>query len=332
MKKVIFALLASVLVTAVILSGCIGDKSGGNLSNVTIGYQPSTHQMAYTSAQSMDWWSTNLSKLGVTTVDKKLFESGPSESIALSSGAIQVAYIGAAPLIPAISQNNSDLKIIAAVQINGSSLVVPKNTTYNDPQDLVGKKIGTFPPGSIQDTLLKSWLVANGVDLKKVEIKAMSQGDAEAALMSGSIDAVFLPHPAPAVIEQGGYGKVVYNSGQMEADHACCVIAVSQKFIDEHPDIVKEIVRIHIDATKYTNENPEQAAEYYAQMTGVSKDTVMKSTGEWDGKWVSDPHLIENYVVSYSQAQFDQGLIPRALTAEDLFDTSFYDEIMAEQK
>ncbi|MDV0447898.1 hypothetical protein MsAg5_18190 [Methanosarcinaceae archaeon Ag5] len=332
MKKVLSVLILALLVAIVAFSGCVGNDDGsGNGSNVTIGYQPSTHQMAYTSAESMGWWTSNLTKLNVSSVNNKLFESGPSEAVALSSGAIQVAYIGAAPIIPAVAQNNSDLKIVAAVQINGSSLLVANNMTYNGPQDLVGKKVGTFPPGSIQDTLLKTWLTNNGVDPKSLEIKGMSQGDAEAALMSGSLDAVFLPHPAPAVIEAGGYGRIVYNSGQMEPDHACCVIAVSQKFIDQHPDIVKEIVRIHIDATDYTNENPEKAAQYYSKMTGVSQDTVLASVNEWDGAWVSDPHMIEDYVVAYSQAQYQQGLTPRALTAEDLFDTSFYDEIMAER-
>ncbi|WNY25630.1 ABC transporter substrate-binding protein [Methanolapillus millepedarum] len=330
MKKVLSVLLIALLAATVALSGCVGNDSGKS-TNVTIGYQPSTHQMAYTSAESLGWWTSNLTELNVTAVGNKSFPSGPSEAVALSSNAIQVAYIGAAPVIPAVAQNNADLKIVAAVQINGSSLVVPVNATYNGPQDLVGKKIATFPPGSIQDTLLKAWLLENGVNLSQVEIKGMDGGEAQTALASGSVDAVFLPHPTPSVIEQNGIGKIVYNSGQMEANHACCVIAVSQKFIDEHPDIVKEIVRVHIDATEYTNQNPEQAAEYYAKMTGVSKDVVLASINEWDGQWVSDPHMIEDYVVSYSQSQYEQGLIPRSLTAEDLFDTSFYDEIMAER-
>lgn len=324
MKKIIALSLAVLLLAAVAFSGCLGSSDAK--TDVIIGYQPSTHQMAYTSAKELGWWTSNLSEMDdVKTVGDRSFPSGPSEAVALASDAIQVAYIGAAPLIPAIAQNNSDLKIIAAVQINGSGLVVPTTADYTGPSYFEGKSIATFPPGSIQDTLLKQWLTDNGVDLSKVDIKGMDSGEAQTSLKAGSVDAVFLPHPAPSIIVAAGDGKVVMGSGEMSPDHACCVLAVSQKFIDEHPDIVAEIVKIHVDATKYTNENPEQAAKYYANVTQVSEGIVLESISEWDGAWISDPHVIEAYVVAYAKAQYEQGLVPRQLTSEELFDMSFYD-------
>ena len=324
MKKMVFLSIFMLLMAIVAFSGCLGGKA--EATNVVIGYQPSTHQMAYTSAKAMGWWTDNLTKLSdVNNVSDRSFPSGPPEAVALASGGIQVAYIGAAPLIPSIALNNSDLKILAAVQVNGSSLLIPTNVTYNGPKDFEGKKIATFPPGSIQDTLLKQWLIDNGVDLSKVDIKGMDSGEAQTALKAGAVDAVFLPHPSPSIITAAGDGKVIMTSGEMSADHACCVLAVSQKFIDEHPDIVKELVKIHVDATKYTQENPAQAAKYYSEATGVPEETVLQSIDDWDGQWISDPHIIEDYVVAYAQSQYEQGLTPRPLTKGELFDTSFYD-------
>jgi NitT/TauT family transport system substrate-binding protein len=329
MKKMLFVGLAVLLIAAAAFSGCVGKST----DVITIGYQPSTHQMAYTTAKALGWWESNLTNIpGVAGVSDRSFPSGPSEATALSSNQIQVAYIGAAPLIPAVAQNNSQLKIIAAVQINGSGLVVPIDAVYNGPQDLVGKKIATFHPGSIQDTLIKQWLIDNGIDLKDVEIVGMDSGDAQTALMAGRVDAVFLPHPAPSTIVQGGFGRVVMDSGEMDPDHACCVLAVSQSFIDSNPEIVRELVRIHIEATRYTNENPEEAAKYYSQITGTSEDLILKSISEWDGQWIYDPYLIKEFVVSYAQTQYDQGLVPRLLTADDLFDTSFYDEYVKQNQ
>jgi ABC-type nitrate/sulfonate/bicarbonate transport systems, periplasmic components len=328
MKKMVFLSVFMLLITAIAFSGCLGNASES--TDVVIGYQPSTHQMAYTSAKAMGWWADNLTQLpNVKNVSDKSFPSGPSEAVALASNAIQVAYIGAAPLIPAIAQNNSDLKIIAAVQINGSSLIVPTDMAYTGPKDFEGKKIATFPPGSIQDTLLKQWLVDSGVDLSKVEIKGMDGGEAQTSLKSGAVDAVFLPHPSPSIIVAAGDGKVIMTSGEMSADHACCVLAVSQKFIDEHPDIVREIVKIHVESTKYTQTNPEESVKYYAGITGVSEEIVFQSVEDWDGQWISDPHIIEAYVIAYAQSQYEQGLTPRPLTKGELFDTSFYDEYIA---
>ena len=316
----LFVGLAVLLIAAAAFSGCVGKST----DVITIGYQPSTHQMAYTTAKALGWWE-DLTKIpGVSGVSDRSFPSGPSEATALSSNAIQVAYIGAAPLIPAVAQNNADLKIIAAVQINGSGLVIPVDAVYNSPADLAGKRIATFPPGSIQDTLLRQWLFDNGV--QNVTISGMDSGEAQTALMSGAVDAVFLPHPAPSIIVQNGHGKVILDSGEMDPDHACCVLAVSQSFIDSNPEIVKELVRIHIEATRYTKENPEEAAKYYSEITGVSEALVLKSIDEWDGDWIYNPYLIQDFVVSYAKTQYEQGLVPKLLTADDLFDTSFYDE------
>jgi len=323
MKKMLFIGLAVLLIAAIAFSGCLGKST----DVIVIGYQPSTHQMAYSTAKALGWWESNLTNMpGVAGVSDRSFPNGPPEATALSSNAIQVAYIGAAPLIPAVAQENADLKIIAAVQISGSSLVVPTDAVYNGPADLAGKTIATFPPGSIQDTLIKQWLIDNGVDLNDVTIRGMDSGEAQTALMAGQVDAVFLPHPAPSIIVQNGYGKVVMDSGDMEPGHACCVLAVSQSFIDSNPDLVREIVKIHIESTKYTQDHPEEAARYYSEVTGVSEELILKSINEWDGQWISDPHQIEDFVVSYAKSQYEQGLVPKLLTSEDLFDMSFYDD------
>lgn len=328
MKKIMFLSLLFVVIAAAAFSGCLNTDNNNGTTDLVIGYQPSTHQMAYTSAKELGWWSSNLTQLAdVNSVNDRSFPNGPPEAVSLASGAIHVAYIGAAPLIPAIAQNNSDLKIIAAVQINGSAILIPTNAEYTGPQYFEGKRIATFPPGSIQDTLIKQWLTDNGVNLSTVQLSPMDSGEAQTALRSGAVDAVFLPHPAPSIIESAGYGKVVLDSGVMSSNHACCVLAVSQQFIDEHPDVVREIVRIHIAATEYTNQNPEQAARYYANVTEISEDIVLQSIADWDGAWIADPHVIENYVVSYAASQYQEGLVPRLLTSEDLFDMSFYDSV-----
>ena len=57
-----------------------------------------------------------------------------------------------------VTSNGLDAKIMTGVNINDSDLVPAPNTVYNGPKSLEGKIIGTFPVGSIQDTVLKKWL------------------------------------------------------------------------------------------------------------------------------------------------------------------------------
>ena len=162
---------------------------------LNIGYQPSTHQIAEMVAFEKGWWQDELKPFGITEVKEFQFPTGIPEMQAMVAGELDVAYVGTAPPISAISKG-LDAKIVAAVNINGSNLVLKPGVTYDGPQSLEGLTIGTFPPGSIQDIVLKKWLKDNGVDISKVDLKAMDPGPAMTALSAGKIDGVFLPHPA----------------------------------------------------------------------------------------------------------------------------------------
>jgi NitT/TauT family transport system substrate-binding protein len=113
------------------------------------------------------------------------------------------------------------------------------------------------------------------------------------ALSAEKIDGVFLPHPSPAVIELNGKGKSVVAFGEMWPNHACCSLVVSGKMIRENPETVKQIIRIHSNATK----------------------------------WISDPHAEIPSTLAYVAENFERKNIKKNLTEEDLFDTSFYDSL-----
>ncbi len=63
---------------------------------------------------------------------------------AMMAGDLDVAYVGAAPVITALSQG-LDAKIVEPVQINGSSLVLRPEYKYESPKDLKGLTIATYP-------------------------------------------------------------------------------------------------------------------------------------------------------------------------------------------
>lgn len=332
LASTLFFVLA--LVLAVFVSGCTEDtaqqneEQANNITELTFGYQPSTHQIAYMTAKEKGWWLEDLKPYGIVTINDNLFPTGAPEMQSMIGGKIDVAYVGAAPVITALANNGLDAKIVAAVQIQGSDLVLRTDLPYESPEDLRGLKIATFPAGTIQNTLLRNWLKENGIDPENdVEILGMDPGDAMTAISAGQVDAVFLPHPSPTMIESEGVGRSVVSSGEMLQDHACCVVAVSGDLIRNHPDIVKQIVETHIRATEYNVEHPDEAAQIFADDQDWDVELVKKSLTEWDGSWVADPHLIVNSTVDYAQVQYELGYISKPLTQDDIFDMSFYDAL-----
>jgi NitT/TauT family transport system substrate-binding protein len=319
-------LIAAVAVglVAVIALGCIGTEEEKKITTLRIGYQPSTHQVAEMVAMEEGWWLEDLSPFGIEKVEDFEFPSGPPEMQAMLGGNLDIAYVGAAPPISAIAQG-LEAKIVAAVQKNGSDLVVSPEVDYQGPQSLLGLKVATFPPGSIQDTVFKKWLQDNGIDPAEIDIKSMGPGDAVTAISAERVDAVFLPHPSPSIIELEGNGEAVVASGEMWPDHACCCLVVSDKLMREEPALVEQIVKTHIRATEYIN---ERAAEIYSAKTNQNLTMVQHSIENWDGAWISDPHVAIPSVVEYARVDYELGYTgEKLLTEEDLFETSFYDRV-----
>lgn len=336
MKK-ISKILILILVVAgsVFLAGCASqneDDTGevSDVSTLNIGYQPSTHQIAYMTAKENGWWEEDLAAYGVENVREYEFPTGAPEMQSMLAGDLDVAYVGAAPFLSALN-NGLDAKIVAGVNSQGSDLVLHPEHSYESPEDLKGLTIATFPPGTIQDTILRDWLKENGVDPDNdVDIKAMGPGDAISAISAGRIDAAFLPHPAPTLIDQEGNGRSVVFSGEMLADHACCVLVVSGDLIRNHPDLVTEIVKTHIKGTEYSNENQDEVAQIYADQQGWDVDVVRASLENWDGHLIADPAIVAESTVDYAQVQYELGYINEEFTQEDIFDMRFYEQAETE--
>jgi len=319
-------LLGLLLSVSLVFSGCMSpsENKHENITTLRIGYQPSTHQIAEMVATDLGWWKEDLEPFGITEVREFGFPSGPPEMQAMMSGELDIAYVGTSPPIAALYQG-LDARIVAAVNINGSDLVFGPDVSYQGPLSMAKMKISTFPPGSIQDIILRKWLAENGVNVSDLDIEAMGPGDAVSAIMSGKVDAVFLPHPSPAIIEMAKKGRSEVASGEMWPGHACCSLVISGDLIRNQPDLVEQVVKIHIKATDYVNSHPEEAAQIYANHTGQDLEMVKYSLKTWDGRWISDPHLQIPSTLEYVQSYRQENHAEKMLTEEDLFDTRFYD-------
>lgn len=312
---------------AILAGGCVGESDESQPAQLRIGYQPSTHQIAHMTAMEKGWWSQDLAPYGIERIDEFEFGTGTPEMHSMLAGGLDIAYVGAAPAIAALDKG-LDAKIVAAVQIQGSDLVLRPEIEYNDPSDLKELKIATFPPGTIQYTLLRNWLTEHDIDPDiDLDIVTMGPGDAITAISAGRVDGVFLPHPAPSIIKAEGNGRSVVSSGEMLQDHACCVLVVSGELIRQNPELVEQIIQTHIKATEYNINNIDEASEIFAKKTGWDKEYVLKSIDEWDGSWISDPEIIVNSTIDYTYMQYESGYISKPLTSNEIFDLSFYKHV-----
>jgi NitT/TauT family transport system substrate-binding protein len=94
---------------------------------------------------------------------------------------------------------------------------------------------------------------------------------------------------------------------------------------------VEQIVKTHIKATEYAKTNNDEAAQIYSNKTSEDIETVKTSLKEWDGELITDPVLIENSTVDFSNVLYGLNYTQKPLTKKDIFDTSFYEKAINEK-
>jgi NitT/TauT family transport system substrate-binding protein len=331
-----FTSTLSILLVATLLSGLAvvygPTEASGPVKCLRIGVQPITTQLAEMTAMAKGWWEKDLAKFGVQKVTDREFPSGPPEMQAMLAGDLDIAYVGATPPIVAIDRGLK-AKIVAGAQIQGSALVLSPSLAkqYKKPSDLKGLNIATLPPGSIHDTILRRWLIQNSVDPEKdLGIMSMDGGGAVSALIAGAIDGFFMPPANPTIAVSRGAGEIVIRSGEMWSQHAESCLVVTDRLIHEHPDLVREVIKIHIKATVYNINHPDEAAQIYAERVGWDVDKVKLSFELWDGHWVHDPYIGLDCTLEYAKVLYGLGFTDGFLTQEDVFDTSLYNSVVQE--
>jgi NitT/TauT family transport system substrate-binding protein len=302
------------------------------LSVLRIGYQPSWHHASEFVMVEKGW----IQKVTGLEVKEKEFPTGPPEMEAFIAGELDIAYVGAAPPIPALAKG-MEAKIVAITNTEGSALVVRPDFEYTGPQSLKGAKIGCYPPGSIQDTVLKHWLKAEGLNPGvDVEIVAMGPREQVESLRAGAVDGIFTPDPMPYIAVTQGYGKIAADSSDMWPHHPCCVLLMSEDLIENHRELARKILALHIIAQEYVGkpENRSDVVRIVAERLGLSSEVAEKFPGVT--KFETDPHSPEwlegidmmckvHHELGYTKTAEGKLIM---LKSSDIVDVELYDEAL----
>jgi NitT/TauT family transport system substrate-binding protein len=317
MKKI--KLILSIILIGLFFAGIGCVEKTSKINEVRVGYQPSTHHIAEFIGMQKGWFAQ---ETGVNFTDKE-FISGASEMEAMMAGELDMAYVGAVPAINAI-EKGLKAKIVVSANNEGSALVMRIDFNYTGPEDMVGKKIATFPAPSIQDTVFRVWLLDSGIKPDDVDIKYMSGAEMLTSLSSGAIDGFIVAEPWPTQAEMKGIGKVVLNSSEMWM-HPCCVVVVSDELIENNPDLVQKIVNTHVKAMNYIETNENETINISANKLKISPDVLEKSLDSGRTKYSADPRLIEGGIKRFSDDLIAIKVLTRQMNTSDLFDFTFFD-------
>jgi NitT/TauT family transport system substrate-binding protein len=254
----------------------VSDPANAKETVVKIGYQPALCQPAVYVAIDKKMFE----RAGIKTKNL-IFTAGPPMISAYKNREIDIGFLGAPPAISAMDKG-INISIYGWSHINGSSIVVRKDSGLNRVEDLKGKQIAVPMFGSIQDVLTRIVLEKHGLNPGK-DVRLMEAGELGGVsqlptmLKRGDIDGyVAWPYfDIVPIIE--GYGKALLKPDEMIPNNPCCVIAVNNDFAKEHPELLKQSLKIFDDAATFTMAYPEEAARSIQNVAGFKYDVAVAS-------------------------------------------------------
>jgi len=196
------------------------------------------------------------------TVKLVEFGNGAYEMDGFLTGEIDMGYLGAAPAL--VKRINQDIlvTILAAVNLEGSAIMVSKDeydaghvTTV---ADLLGKGVHTPGPATVQNFLLRMALDQAGLSFSNISAYTTIPA-AMADSLTASDPAFIVWEPYNALAEYDGKAVPLIQSGEIWPRHPCCVVASDNTFLASHPDIVQKVIDIHAEAEQWILDNPAEA-------------------------------------------------------------------------
>ncbi len=239
---------------------------------VRIGYLPITDAAPLLIAHHQGFFEN----AGVDTQQPRLFRSWSQLVEAFISGQIDVVHLLSPMTVWARYSSQVPARVVAWNHINGSALTVAPQ--INQLSDLGGQRVAVPFWYSIHNVVLQDLLKQDGLtgvinpgsEIKshEVELVVMAPSDMLPALANASISGYIVAEPFNAAAEVMGVGKILRFTGDVWRDHACCVVFMHERDLQQRPQWSQAVVTGIVQAQQWINENRQATAQILARESG----------------------------------------------------------------
>jgi len=292
-------------------------------------------------SQEKDWFK----EAGLDIISYESYATGMALASAMGRGDIQVSYMCLVPAIILYANAKIPIRIVAGTHKYGYGLVVnpDKVKTIND-LEKSEIQMGCVREGGAVDVLLHK--IIEEYDLNEDDIVAnlnrMSPPKQILAMQVDKLDAVLVPEQWATMAEELGFNMLL-TSQDIWPGMQGSVLVIKAELLDNHPDIVKKLVKVTDKSTDWINHNLKEAAEIvtrqlYADHEAIlsteiennltmnkiefTKDTLFKSMHRLEYTTDIDIVMVQD-TINYLEKL---GYIQKAFKAEEILDLRFLKE------
>ncbi|MEV0283667.1 ABC transporter substrate-binding protein [Kribbella sp. NPDC050820] len=202
-------------------------------------------------------------------VSVQVLDTGSAIATALVTGAADIGAGNATSSVPLSRAAGNNFVMVGPYHNNplvvaGTERVAiiagkDSGVRAGDPRSLIGKSVA-ITEGNTNENFLRAYLEAHGMSMKDIKPVNIGLADMPTALSQGNVDVVVpMEPPVSQIIRTMGDKAVVLQRGGPYGSSVVGVM-VTDKYLAEHPDVVKQYVLGAWEGVKFTREHPEEAA------------------------------------------------------------------------
>jgi len=231
---------------------------------VRIGYLPITDGSPLLIAHARQLFDQQ----GLTVEPPRLFRSWAQIVEAFMAGQVNVVHLLSPMTVWARYGSQFPAKVVAWNHMSGSALTVAPD--IKDIKELGGKKVAVPFWYSIHNVVLQHLLRENGLTVvtkaveqlkpNEVALSILPPPDMGPALANGAIAGFIVAEPFNAAAETNGIGRVLRFTGDVWREHACCVVTMHERDLNDRPEWSQKVVNAVVNAQHWLRENRKEGA------------------------------------------------------------------------
>lgn len=183
-----------------------------------------------------------------------------------------------APSAMDLYKSGLPIKLVLLGHKTGSIFIKRSGAGIEKIQDFKGQTIIIPFQLSVHHMLIHQLLTEGGLTPgKDVMFETLAPAQMPEALEYGEEDNLggfIVAEPFGSVSLKAGHGEVFSLSKDLWPKHPCCVFVMKDKFIDNHPDALQELVNSLVKAGKLPDEDADAAAAIGAKFLGQDAGLV----------------------------------------------------------
>ena len=332
MNRLSAALLTTALAVTS-LSAASGLAAAADPEKITVAYfreWPTANQVA----QAEQWYDK---ERGVP-LEWRAYNTGVEMADAMVAGEVDISYsMGVVPFALAVTAG-APIKVVGmAVDTGGAdNCVIYKKEAIDraNAHELEGRKVAV-PLNTVTHYKMLRSLVFLGVDVERLDVVDMSPHDIDDAFIGGDL-AMGCSWGGPLRRMKGhGWELLSANEQDRLGIRAFDVIAVTNEFAEEHPDLVVKFLAVTDRAIDYLDDEPEQARPIIAKAAELdlkASDIVLSlfdfytRDDQLTERWMGGG--IQTFLKEVADFFEQQGQIEKALDDYSAtVDASFYERV-----